>query len=276
MTPDTAAVERALARLRPESSTSPTNTAAESYTLAFRAAYADPATGWTAGTRKLVVVFGDAEPHGAGHADLAGCVDTTPDPDGLDLQTELQRLRETGRSLFMVFIPSDAASAHPTCYESIARRVNGSGGEAPLVALLGSDVALPVTELATGLSVRIVRSTRRIRQGRHMRLTVTVRNNGTTTVALRRITMRLPRGLRLLRTTTGGIVQRPPTRSSGGSSWRARRSLRPRSSLRLRLDVRGETRGLLNLTAKAHFGGTRPTVVDSPRASVRVISRSTR
>ena len=44
----------------------------EAYNLVFQNS-SDPATGWRANSRKLVVVIGDAEPHGAGTAGFGGC-----------------------------------------------------------------------------------------------------------------------------------------------------------------------------------------------------------
>ena len=42
----------------------------EAYNVVFRNSYADKAIGWRDGSRKVVVVIGDAEPHGAGQAGL--------------------------------------------------------------------------------------------------------------------------------------------------------------------------------------------------------------
>ncbi len=66
--------------------------APEAYNLVFRNSYT-PDTGgdigWRAGSRKFVVVMGDAQPHGAGSAGLAGCTDASVDPHGLNTATEL-------------------------------------------------------------------------------------------------------------------------------------------------------------------------------------------
>jgi hypothetical protein len=269
MTADPAALEQGLRRLEPASNTSPTNTAAESYTLAFRRAYDDPATGWTDGTRKVVVAFGDAEPHNAGRAGLAGCADMTPDPNNMDLLTELDRLRQAQRSLLMVFIPSSAASTNPTCYDSIASRVNRSEG-APTSVPLGTGVAPAVTQLATGLSVRVARSAKSVRRGRSVVLTVTVRNRGTTTVGLRRLALSLPQGLRFRRASGGGLSLRAPQRLDRSLSWAMSRAMPRGSSLRVRVYARGEVPGRFDVGATARFAGTPQMVVRSPWSSVRV------
>jgi hypothetical protein len=64
----------------------------ESYNLVFQKS-TDPATGWRAGSRKLVVVIGDAEPHGAGTDGFAGCAEHSTDPHALSTKTVLAGMR---------------------------------------------------------------------------------------------------------------------------------------------------------------------------------------
>src|SRR5688572_3730967 len=78
-TGETPRVQAALGRLRIGMSQSPTNTSAEAYNLVFRRSYSDRTAGWRSGSRKLVVVIGDAEPHGAATSGVTGCADTTAD-----------------------------------------------------------------------------------------------------------------------------------------------------------------------------------------------------
>jgi len=114
MTANAAAVETALNRLVAGGG----GDYPEAYGLAFRN-LRDPAVGWRASSRKLVVVIGDAEPHGAGSAGLKGCVDTSTDPFGVDVKTELAGLKSLGFSLIMIRQAS-TASASLECYASLA------------------------------------------------------------------------------------------------------------------------------------------------------------
>ena len=76
--------------------------------------------GWLAGSRKFVVVLGDAEPHRAGTVTppLPGCLDTIP--DAFDTRVELNGMRSAAakRTLFMVRASGGTASL--PCYQSIA------------------------------------------------------------------------------------------------------------------------------------------------------------
>jgi len=65
----------------------------EAYNVVFRNSYADKAVGWRVGSRKIVVVVGDAEPHGAGRAHFSGCVDGSPDPHRLSTKRELAGMK---------------------------------------------------------------------------------------------------------------------------------------------------------------------------------------
>jgi hypothetical protein len=100
----------------------------EAYNLVFDNADA-AATGWRSGTRKFVVVIGDAEPHGAGSAGFAGCADTSADPHGLNTATELAGMAAAERTLLMIRQVSDRTTTSLGCYQSLAA-AGFSGGQA--------------------------------------------------------------------------------------------------------------------------------------------------
>jgi hypothetical protein len=91
----------------------------EAYNVVFRNSYADKSIGWRANSRKLVVVVGDAEPHGAGTARFAGCLDASADPHALRVRQELVGMKVNGRTLIMIRQAS-TASAALDCYEGLA------------------------------------------------------------------------------------------------------------------------------------------------------------
>src|SRR5439155_14955497 len=69
----------------------------DAYNVVFRNSYADKSIGWRATSRKLVVVIGDAEPHGAGSAGFSGCLDASADPHALRTPQELVGMKVNGR-----------------------------------------------------------------------------------------------------------------------------------------------------------------------------------
>jgi hypothetical protein len=99
----------------------------EAYNVVFRNSYADKSIGWRAQSRKLVVVVGDAEPHGAGAAAYQGCLDASADPHALRTRQELIGMRVNGRSLLIVRQGSTATVALQ-CYESLADSAYQGGG----------------------------------------------------------------------------------------------------------------------------------------------------
>jgi hypothetical protein len=100
----------------------------EAYNLVFHNATA-AATGWRSGTRKFVIVIGDAEPHGAGSSGFAGCADTSADPHGFDTATELAGMATAERTLLMIRQVSGATTTSLGCYDSLAA-AGFSGGQA--------------------------------------------------------------------------------------------------------------------------------------------------
>src|SRR5438309_8686303 len=96
----------------------------EAYNLVFTRVASDPEIGFRPDARRLLVVIGDAEPHGAGTAGLAGCSDASPDPHGLATPAALEGLRNARISLSMI-LQSASASTALDCYRSLA--VGGFG-----------------------------------------------------------------------------------------------------------------------------------------------------
>jgi hypothetical protein len=90
----------------------------EAYNLVFQNS-SDPVTGWRPNSRKLVVVIGDAEPHGAATAGFSACRDTTPDPHGLNTATVLAGMKANRRTLIMVR-QATTASTSLECYQALA------------------------------------------------------------------------------------------------------------------------------------------------------------
>jgi von Willebrand factor type A domain-containing protein len=127
----------------------------ESYNVVFQRS-TDPATGWRAGSRKLVVVIGDAEPHGAGTDGYAGCTDRSTDPHGLSTKTVLAGMRAAQRTLIMVR-QATTASTSLQCYQSLAAAgyaggAARNGGEdvvSVIEALIGKAVTTPTKTTGT-------------------------------------------------------------------------------------------------------------------------------
>ena len=121
------------------------NDAPEAHNLVFHNSY-NPATGgtigWRAGTKKIVIVISDAQPHGAGTPanGLSGCDDLTADPHSYTTSTELAGMAGADRTLFMIR-QAATASAPLACYQSIAARTGGSGVDGGTSAgALGSQI----------------------------------------------------------------------------------------------------------------------------------------
>src|SRR4051794_832360 len=98
----------------------------EAYNVVFRNSYADKSIGWRPNSRKLVVVVGDAEPHGAGSAGLAGCLDASADPHALRIRQELVGMKVNGRTLIMVRQAS-TASAALDCFQGLTEQAYQGG-----------------------------------------------------------------------------------------------------------------------------------------------------
>jgi hypothetical protein len=118
----------------------------EAYNLVFRNSHT-PAVGgdlgWRAGSRKFVVVIGDAEPHGAGTAGIPGCSDTSGDPNSLNTASELAAMAAAQRTLFMIRQVGGGGSTSLACYQGLAAGAfaGGQGVDAG-TSLAGQIVAL--------------------------------------------------------------------------------------------------------------------------------------
>ncbi|HET8606773.1 MAG TPA: hypothetical protein VFL66_07050 [Gaiellaceae bacterium] len=115
----------------------------EAYNLVFHNSYADPSLHWRNGTRKFVIVIGDAEPHGAGSAGIPGCSDTSADPHGLNTATELANMAAASRTLMMIRQVSGNTTTSLACYQGLAAAAF-TGGEA---IDHGGDLAGEITSL---------------------------------------------------------------------------------------------------------------------------------
>lgn len=116
----------------------------EAYNLVFNRSR-DPRIGWRPGSRRLLVVIGDAEPHGAGAAGISGCRDFSPDPRGFNTANELAQLRKARVTLLMILQSSPQTSASLDCYRSLAAGAYPGGGAFEGGA--GNDVAAAINRL---------------------------------------------------------------------------------------------------------------------------------
>jgi len=150
MTPSANKVENALSLLGAGQGGDPP----EAYNLVFHNSYADPANtiGWRDGTRKFVVVIGDAQPHGAVQSDgFPNCADVSADPHGLDTATELAGMKNAQRTLLMIFEDDAGATTNLGCYQDLAAAAypignavseNGSGLAQDIIDLINASVAV--------------------------------------------------------------------------------------------------------------------------------------
>jgi hypothetical protein len=124
----------------------------EAYNLVFHNSYADPTIGWRAGSRKFVVVIGDAQPHGpvASVDGFTNCYDAGIDPNGLDTLTELQAMAANQRTLLMIHETDPGDSTSLACYQQLAAAAysggaavdsGGSGLTSDIVNLINSAFA---------------------------------------------------------------------------------------------------------------------------------------
>lgn len=122
----------------------------EAYNLVFNKAY-NPLTagaiGWRSGSRKFVVVIGDAPPHGAVPAGYSNCFDSSPDPHGFNTATELKGLAAAQRTLFMV-ATNDSIKR---CYDQLV--VGGFSGSASVK--LGSSFSKQIVDLIKAASATV-------------------------------------------------------------------------------------------------------------------------
>ena len=143
MTGDVGAVATAFSKLRTAGNSSASNSYAEEYNLLFQRSYTDAAVNWRPQSRKVVVVVGDAQPHGAGASGIPGCTDKSTDYYGLNTADVLAGMRAAQRTLVMIRNVSAETTASLECYEAIADRAYVGGA-----ARNGGDTNLPASILA--------------------------------------------------------------------------------------------------------------------------------
>jgi hypothetical protein len=122
----------------------------ESYNLVFHNSYADAsnALGWRDGTRKFVIVIGDAQPHGNVKTQgFSNCVDVSPDLNGLSTSTELAGMKAAQRTLLMIHETDPGNTTSLDCYQQLAAAAypiggavdsGGSGLAQAIIALINS------------------------------------------------------------------------------------------------------------------------------------------
>jgi hypothetical protein len=144
----------------------------EAYNLAFTKSFT-PASGgnlgWRTFSRKIVVVLGDAEPHGAGAAGIEGCEDTSADPQGLNTAAVLSDLVAADRTLVMVHLMDHHAMvmgqppASFECYQGLAKAaggvaVEGHGDELGHSIIHAVTSVIPVPDPDAELELSVVRA----------------------------------------------------------------------------------------------------------------------
>ncbi len=106
--------------------------------------------GWREGSRKFVIVIGDAEPHGARTAGFSNCADTSADPHALNTATELSGMNANQRTLFMI-LQTSSASTTLACYQQLAAAAyTGSAGVAG-----GTDLATQIVDLINAATTSV-------------------------------------------------------------------------------------------------------------------------
>lgn len=241
LTSDAGLVHAALDGLKAAGNPHPGNSAAESYNLMFRRSYTDPGLGWSPASRKIVVVFGDAEPHGAGALGLVGCTDTTGDPHGLNTASELAALRTAKRTLIFIRQNSPLTTVSLACYESLANRGHAGGaarnaGSGDLEALVVQLVkrALAPLQLRQDVAVTL--------RGGSDGYTARVVNPNQTPVAVRSLLATLPSGFRYVSGSTTGVTRRNPSAAGRTLTWRLGVTLAPNRSAALHFNARATRR----------------------------------
>lgn len=225
MTDDIGSVQAAFPKLRLARNSSPLNTAAEEYNLLFQKSYTDAAINWRSQARKVVVVLGDAQPHGAGTSGIAGCTDTSVDYYGLNTADVLARMRVAQRTLLMIRQISTRTTASLECYEAMAERayIGGAARNGGDTDLAGSILALIHKALApvtlrpdVGLAL----------PGGSAGYTATVSNPNPFALSLRSLALTLPAGFRHRLGSSTGVMSSDasaPTKVN----WDIERILRP-------------------------------------------------
>lgn len=250
-TSDSSRVKSAIERVK--TNPHPGAGSAESYNLAFQRSYSDDRMGWRPSARKIVVVLGDAEPHGAGSAGVRGCKDQSRDPHGLSTPEELAKMRAAARTLIMVRVHSSELTASLQCYQSIAAGafIGGAARDE------GVNVAAIVVELIERAyaPVTLTPDLRVARRSGRAGYTLTLHNPNVLPVTSSSVSLVLPRkGLRYVRGTTTGMTRRNPTQSGATLLWRLQQTVQAHQKVRLHVVVRTSQRtGRYRSTAVAQI-----------------------
>jgi hypothetical protein len=208
LTADVAAARAAVGRLRAVQTSDPSNVGSEAYNLVFQRSVTDASLGWRPQSRKILVVLGDGEPHGAGTIGVRGCTDTAPDPHGLKTTEVLQQMREAGRTLVMVRQRGQTATSLD-CYAGLAA-LAAPGGAArdsgsndlvtPVVSLI--EGALTPLTVEAGPPFALTRSSLTVR--------LAVGNRSGSPAALQSLSLELPAGVSAV--AAPGALGRPVVR----------------------------------------------------------------
>ena len=248
LTTDSAAIERALGRLRAVHNTSPGNLSVELYNLAFHRSFTESGLKWAQGSRKIVVVMGDAEGYGGGSSGLPGCSDTHPAPDGLELRNELADMRAAQRTLVMVREVSAYTTASLECYASMAAATYPGGAARDGDA---TDLVTPLVGLVRGAVAPITISTDTpvVLPGGAASFTVSIANPNGFPLQISDLTLAAPRDFQ-------GVAATPAatTATANTLTWTLDRSLAPHSATTVRVSAKvGARQRVAQLTALGNF-----------------------
>lgn len=261
---DVNVVRAGLGRLRSVNTSDPGNVSSEAYNLVFQRSVSDGSLGWRAGSRKVVVVFGDGEPHGAGAVGIRGCRDTAPDPHGLKTTDVLRRMREAGRTLVMVRQQGPTGVALD-CYSGLAALAGGGGAARDGGS---ADLVTPVVSLIEGAFTPLVvdAGPAFALPGRPLTVKLNVLNKTGAAATLKSLTLRLPSGTSFLSATgpAGSATVR-----GGLVSWAQPRTLAPgsRVAVAVRLAT-GSGQGRLSF-----LGNAASTLIDNRQIVVAANAR---
>ena len=267
LTADGAAVAAAIGRLHADGG----GDSPESYNLVFdRAAHDQAALGLRPGSRKLLFVLGDAEPHGAGRAGLAGCADDSADPHGLDTAAVLAALR-AGEITLNLILQASSAQTTLRCYQSLAAAAYGNGSATesgtpppgcrldcppcrpdpgplsardrpcPVPAAGGGGSLVPAFGRAIAREFPAVSwsGAKRFAAGRRGRAGVSIVNRAPQPARLSAITVTLPAGFRYV----AGSAPRTPAIAGRRLTWTLDRTLRSGARTGLSFAVHAGRRG---------------------------------
>lgn len=228
----------------------------EAYNLVFERVASDPAIGFRAGARRLLIVIGDAEPHGAGTSGLAGCADTSADPRGLETRAALAKLKAAEITLSMI-LQQSSASTTLECYRSLAAGGFGQGsattsGPAPgpggpggpggprgTPGTAGAPALAPILRrtIRSAFPTVAIAAPRPARRRAPVAWTLRLVNPTPAAVTLSRVQLTLPVGVRYVAGSARGLTRTDPVRSGRVLTWTLGSRL-PAGARTLRVAVR--------------------------------------